>query len=191
MICKSNIWVIKMDRPKSDRYHNHNAPKGNEKKLNRILNSMNLDPYQKTCLKEKLLEFLNAKNCTGILADIGFDGGDFIFTRENEYVKTTDEFIYLSGSSNDRRIFHDCYSSHSHDGLVNNPRFQDLIERTGMEFIECKGGFVTDYSMADDVFTFKDETEVNVYFKVGSKKRCYRLDLDRMELSKNYNEYDI
>lgn len=180
-----------MDRHKSDRYHNRKTPKGNEGKLDRILNQMNLDSYHKKILKDKLLELFNAKNCTGLSVDIGFDGGDFIFTRENEYVKTTDEFVYFSGSSNDRRIFHDCYSSHSHDGLLANPRFQDLIERTGMELIGCDGGFVTEYSRVGDVFSFKDETEVNVRFKVGSKKRCYRLYLDRMELSENYYEFDI
>lgn len=58
-----------------------------------------------------------------------------------------------------------------------------------MEFIECRGGYVTDYSMASDEFTFRDEIDVEVFFRVGSSKRPYQLDLNRMELSKDYFEY--
>ena len=36
----------------------------------------------------------------------------------------------------------------------------------------------------------KDELELNVWFRVGSNDRVYKLDLDKMELSENYFEYD-
>ena len=87
-----------------------------------------------------------------------------------------------------KRIFQDCYSSHKHDNLLKDKKFQEIIRKAGMEFLKCDGGYVTEYSMADDRFTMKDETEVKVYFKAGPQKRIYHLDLDKMELGKDYWE---
>ncbi len=64
-----------------------------------------------------------------------------------------------------------------------------MIRKSGMKFIECAGGYVTDYSRADDVFTLKDEIRVKIYFKAGPKERMYILDLDRMELDEDYFEF--
>ena len=65
-----------------------------------------------------------------------------------------------------------------------------MIEKTGMEFSRCSGGYESEYSFASDKFSLKDEINVRVIFKVGSRERSYGLDLDRMELSKDYNEFN-
>ncbi len=139
-------------------------------------------------LKNKIISFLNAKDCTGLTVDGGMGEYILIFTRENKYVRTTDEFVLLTEAENSQRVFHDCYSSHNHDKLLNDSRFNAMIKKSGMEFIECAGGYVTDYSRVKDDFTLKDEIRVKVYFKVGSKEMMYILDLDRMELSDDYFE---
>ena len=173
-------------------YHsNYEEPKSDGEKLDEILDSMNITMLERMRLEAKLISFLNARDCTGLMVEDGFDEYSFIFTRENEYVKTTDEFIYLPQLADSTRIFFESYAEHYHDGLLRNLRFQDLIERTGMEFLECTGGYVTKYSMADDEFTLIDEVEVNVSFRAGSKRRLYRLDLDSMELSEKYFEYGL
>uniref|UniRef100_UPI0025CD7C4C hypothetical protein n=1 Tax=uncultured Methanobrevibacter sp. TaxID=253161 RepID=UPI0025CD7C4C len=68
--------------------------------------------------------------------------------------------------------------------------FKELIRKTGFEFLKCSGGYVIDYTFASDDFKMKDELELNVWFRVGSNDRVYKLDLDKMELSENYFEYD-
>ena len=166
----------------------HTKGKTDEENINSFVNSLNISRKFRLNLKNKIMSFLNAKDCTGLTVDGGMGEYILIFTRENEYVRTTDEFVLLTEAENSQRVFHDCYSSHNHDKLLNDSRFNAMIKKSGMEFIQCAGGYVTDYSMADDVFTLKDEIRVKVYFKVGSKERMYILDLDRMELSEDYFE---
>lgn len=52
------------------------------------------------------------------------------------------------------------------------------------------GGYESEYLGREDEFVMIDEINVKASFKAGSKIRSYRLDLDRMELSKDYFEYD-
>ena len=44
--------------------------------------------------------------------------------------------------------------------------------------------------MARDEFNMLDEVDIKVSFRAGAKNRMYKLDLDTMELSENYFEYD-
>lgn len=173
-------------------FYSKEKAKTDDEKLDEILSSIYISVSQWIILKNKLASFLNSKDCTGLTAvEQGFGQYSFVFTRENEYVRTTDEFVFDSNYEGIRRIFVDCYTNHNHDNLVNDSHFQDLIKKTGMEFIKCVGGYVTDYSMAADEFTLKDEIDVRVCFKVGSKERMYSLDLNKMELSKEYSEFNI
>ncbi len=191
------VWETRDEDSHSKSYSNHDysnkeKAKTNEEKLDEILSSIYISVSQWTILKNKLISFLNSKDCTDLTAvEDMFGGYTFVFTRENEYVRTTVEFFYDPNYAELRRIFVDCNTYHNHDNLVNNPSFQNLIKKTGMEFIKCAGGYVTDYSMAADEFTLKDEIDVGVYFKVGSKERRYELDLNKMELSKEYFEFNI
>ena len=190
------VWETRDENhhSKSRNYGSSNREKAktDDEKLDEILSGLYLSVSHWTLLKNKLTSFLNSKDCTGLTAvEQGFGQYTFVFTRENEYVRTTDEFVFDSNYEGIRRIFVDCYTYHNHDNLVNNPRFQDLIKKTGMEFIKCVGGYVTDYSMAADEFALKDEIDVRVCFKMGSKERIYRLDLNKMELSKDYSEINI
>ena len=164
-------------------------PKSDEDKIHEILDGIDLTYTQHMRLFGKLVEFLNSKDCTGLRAEGGYDEYVFTFTRENKYVKTTHEFLFYPILADQPRIFKDCYTTHSHDGLLNSPEFQSLIRSKGLQFIECRGGYVSDYRMADDEFVLKDEMEIGVYFKAGSKKRRYKLDLEKMELSEDYFEY--
>ena len=65
-----------------------------------------------------------------------------------------------------------------------------MIEKTGLEFSLCGGGYTLylketylDVEMTGDI-------NINVYFNVNNKHRQYRLDLDNMCLSSDFNEYE-
>lgn len=167
----------------------HDDYRNSKETLDNIINRMNMGLSEKMSLKDKLISFLNAKDCVNLTVDeFGYGEYLFIFTRKNEYISTTDEFEFTQDFIPDKRLFRECYTTHDYDNLINNPRFQNLIKSTGFEFIKCKGGYVTDYSMADDEFTMKDKTDVGVYLKAGTETRLYELDLEKMELSKDYFE---
>ena len=187
------VWEIPDDNSSKSyadyKAKSHRKQKTDEEKINNFVNSLNISRGFRLVLKDKIMSFLNAKDCTGLTVDGGLGEYIFVLTRENEYVRTTDEFELLTDVENSSRVFHECYSSHNHDNLLKDSRFNALIRKSGMEFLRCAGGYVTDYSRADDVFTVKDEIKVKVYFKVGSKERQYILDLDRMELSSEYFEF--
>lgn len=184
------VWETR-DDTSSKSYADHEAKshRTDEEKINDLVNSMNITQGFRLILKDKIMSFLNAKDCTGLRVDGGFGEYVFVLTRENEYVCTTDEFELLTELENTRRVFFECYTSHDHENLLKDSRFKALIKKSGMEFLRCSGGYVTDYSRVDDTFTVKDEIEVKVFFRVGSKERIYTLDLDRMELSSEYLEY--
>ena len=62
--------------------------------LDDILDSMFITPAQRQALKSKLESFLNARDCTRMEARQALDEYVFAFTRENEYVRTVDEFYF-------------------------------------------------------------------------------------------------
>ena len=174
---------------KRDKFSSGSDNLSNEEKLNRILNSMNISTSERSILKDKLISFLNAKDCKGLKVEDYFDAYNFIFTRENKYVRTENRFEYIPGFET-QRIFNECYTTHNHDNLLRDSLFKDLIKKTPLEFIDCSGGYELDYSMARDEFNMLDEVDIKVSFRAGPKNRLYRLDLDKMELSENYFEYD-
>lgn len=158
-----------------------------------ILNHMYINNAQKQLLKLKVNEFLGSRDCNSleVITHDNIYEYTFVFTRENEYVRTVDEFEYNAKYENFTRVFRECYQSHYHDKLEANPEFRKMIEKTGLEFLGCHGGYVTDYNTADDRFKMTGEISVTVSFRAGSKKRIYDLDLDRMELSRDYREWDL
>jgi hypothetical protein len=162
-----------------------------EQRLEEILDSMDITFAQHINLKGKLMSFLDAMDCTGLEVGGGYDEYSFKITRENEYIKTVDEFVYYPAFGTLKRVFNDCYTTHYHDNLLKNPRFRNLVGAKGLEFLRCAGGYESKYLMADDEFILLDEIDVGVYFRAGSKERRYTLDLDRMELSKDYMEFNI
>ena len=161
----------------------------NAERLDNILDSMGLFLAQKYILKNALVSLLNSRDCTRLdVNEVEYGYYLFVFTRENNYIKTIDEFEY-STEFDIRRTFIDCYTNHNYDRLIANPHFKALIEKTDGQFIRCSGGYETDYSMASDVFSFSDEINLRVIFKIGSLQRSYKLDLDSMELSEDYYEF--
>ena len=190
------VWEKRDDDSRSQSYEgpdypNDEAAKDNGKRILDILASLDLPIGREFRLWEKLMSFLDAKDCTGLRVENGFDMCDFIFTRENEYVRTVNQFEYNVKFENTKRVFHDCYTTHYHDGLLNDSRFQAMIGKTGMEFLGCSGGYECKYLFADDDFFMTDEISIRVSLKAGSKRRSYSLDLDRMELSEEYFEYNL
>ena len=155
------------------------------KSLDDIVASMRLMPSEEMRLKAKLVEFLNARDCTNLTVDGIGPYYVFAFTRENEYITTTNEFEYDTGLRVDR-IFSDCFTTNNYDRLIANPRFQAMIRKTGMEFVNLSGGYECTYSLAKEEFTLDDRIRVNVHLKAGSEDRLYPLDLDRMELDEDY-----
>ena len=170
--------------------YQNGIPKTRDQKLFEILKEMDLTPLERIILERKVMSFLDAKDCTGLRVEIGFGEHIFFFTRENEYITTTDEFEYIP-EFRLKRIFKDSYTYHNYDRLLNDSRFQNLIKIKGHEFIKCTGGYVTKYNGADDEFTMEDKIDLGVLFKVGSKERMYKLDLDRMKLSEEYSEFNL
>lgn len=122
---------------------------GEDMNLDSVLASLYISPSKRNILKGKLVEFLNAKDCTGLRVEDGFDGCDFIFTQKNEYIESIHRFEYVPQMEL-KRVFSDCYSTHNHDRLLADSRFRKLVEKTGFEFMGCRGGYVANYSMKDD-----------------------------------------
>ena len=158
-----------------------------------IIDSMYINNAQKQLLKLKVNEYLASRDCNSleVINHDNYRDYTFVFSRENEYVRTVDEFDYDAKYVNLTRVFRECYQSHYHDKLEANPEFRKMIEKTGLEFLGCHGGYVTDYNTADDRFKMTGDISVTVSFRAGSKKRIYDLDLDRMELSRDYREWDL
>lgn len=141
-------------------------------------------------LKGKIESYLRARDCTGLLLRESHGSYIFTFTRENEYVKTTDEFEYDLNYMNPTSVFRECYPNHDYTRIIENPEFQKLIKSVGLEFIGCRGGYKTEYTVCPDEFQLKDEIEIYVRFKLGSGKvRVYDLDLDRIKLSEDYKDW--
>lgn len=51
---------------KRDKFSSGSDNLSNDEKLNRILNSMNISTSERSVLKDKLISFLNAKDCKGL-----------------------------------------------------------------------------------------------------------------------------
>ena len=160
--------------------------------LDDILDSMFITPAQRQALKSKLESFLKARDCTRMEARQALDEYVFAFTRENEYVRTVDEFYFSPKDKNIDRVFCESYSMHYHDGLLKSPEFQELVRKTGLEFIECRYGYRTEYRTWPSEYRLIDEIDVIVYFRLSAKReRFYHLDLENMKLKPDYHEYDV
>ena len=149
---------------------------------------------QKLQLKAKIRQYMKARDFNGfyIRKESGFEVYYFHFIQENEYVKSTHVMIFIQDPNyySPYHAFHDFYSLHSHDGLLRNPRFKRLIESVGHEFDGCQGGYETHLANSFSDITLTGEIKVKVYFNVGRNRRVYKLNLDEMELSSDYDEYD-
>lgn len=151
---------------------------------------------QKMQLKAKLREYVAAEDFNGfyIKKDYGFDVYYFNFIQENEFVRTTHKMTYFPDEYHisPERAFYETYSEHNHDKLLANPRFKDLIKGVGLEFTGCGGGYMLYLKHTYLDVELTGEIEIDVYFKVNNKKkRQYELDLESMQLSDEYDEYDI
>ncbi len=159
--------------------------------LDNILDSMRITAIQKMALKDKLETFLSAADCVRLEAREG--RGEYIFTvtRQNQYVRTTNEFFFDPRDTNMERVFCECLSNHTHEGLLKSQKFKSLINKTGLEFVGCRGGYRTRFISILEGFEMLDEIDVVVYFRLSpNKERLYHLDLERMEL-KDSHEYEI
>lgn len=159
------------------------SEKTDDEKLNEILAGMFLSVSQWAALKNKLVSFYNARDCTNLTVEGGYGEYIFVFTRQNRYIKTTDEFYYYPELGELKRIFKEFYTTHNYDNLIKDQGFKRMIKQTGLEFVRCSGGYVAKYLMADDEIIMKDELDIRVIFKSGDKETCYALDLDKMELT--------
>lgn len=162
-----------------------------EDKIDTYFQSNYFDPSIKFLLWDKLKEYAGAKDCV----DFEVDESNihyiiFRFTRQNEYIKTVIDFYYDHDYCIHKRILNDCRIYHYHDGLLADSRFKRLIKSTGRQFIRCSGGYELDVILAPYDIRLLDEIDVSVHFKVGSDQWIYRLNLERMELSKDYIELD-
>ena len=177
------------DHRKHRRESEPERPKTDEEKVEDIIAGMFLPPYMALILKNKVMSYLNAKDCNALEVRSMNGGYIFAFTRKNKYIKTTDEFDYDPEYDNQTRVFWDSYSSHNYDGLLEDEEFKRLVESMGFEFVGCYGGYVSEYDHRKDELKMLDEIDVRVKFKVGEKYRVYHLDLERMKLDEDYNEY--
>ena len=179
---------LKRDKVKGSR----RDTRSDHEKVEDIVNGLDVSDLEKFMLKNKIMEFLKTMDCTGLYAEDHFTGGSFTFTRENDYVKTCDEFLFDHKFFNGRRLFMDCYTTHYHDRLLSHPKFQKLIDSMPYEFTGVSGGYEIKYHGGDETFEMLDEINVQVSFRVDSKtKRLYKLDLDNMKLEDKYFEVRI
>ena len=183
------IWID--DDEENDYYQTSDIRQSIDDKIDSYFRSNYFDPLIRPLLMEKVKEYAGAKDCV----DFEVDESNihyiiFRFTRQNEYVKTVIDFHYDFDYRIHKRIFRDCYVKHYHDALLANPRFKELIKKTGKEFIRCSGGYELDVILAPYDIKLLDEIDISVHFKVGSDQWIYDLDLDRMELSKDHIELD-
>ncbi|WP_407375601.1 hypothetical protein [Methanobrevibacter sp.] len=160
--------------------------KTDDERIDEIVSSIyGIPDYIRFILKIKLKSFLNSKDCIRLDVDeIDLGYYLFTFTRQNEFLKTLDEFEFSKDFTRHDKLFIDCISTHSYDGLLNDSCFKELLKRTPMKFERVGGGYECDYSFADDEFTFRNEPEVYVVFNDRGKQTAYDLDMDRMELGK-------
>ncbi len=101
------VWETK-DNDSSKSYSGHEAKnqtkrKTDEEKISSLVNSMNISKKFRLILKNKIMSFLKAKDCKSLTVDGGMGEYVFIFTRENEYVRTTDEFELFTEVENSSR----------------------------------------------------------------------------------------
>ena len=118
---------------------------------------------------------------------------DFIFEKENKYIKTTYTCEYLKYRI-PGRIFEDFSTTHNHDRLLEDKSFQKLVmdveDKTGFRFKECLGGYGYDLDEDHYNFIFTDEIKISVDFEMPDGRiASYGLDLDNMSLSRDYVVY--
>nr|WP_294999683.1 hypothetical protein [uncultured Methanobrevibacter sp.] len=155
--------------------------KTREEKVDGIVCKLNISDLEKFILKLALLRFLSARDCTDLVVKEAFTSVGFIIIRENEHVRTCNEFILDPDLSNGLHLFSDCYTTHHHDGLFSNPEFRQLVDNTPYEFLDIVGGYEIRHDDVHDLFELVDEINVKVSFKVDSKtERLYELDTDTM-----------
>lgn len=151
--------------------------------LDDMLSSLFIDHAHRQLLKSKIESYLKARDCINLLLRESHGSYIFEFTRKNEFVKTVDEFIYDPNYFNQTRVFFEDYQRHNHEGLIKNPEFQKLIKSVGLEFLDWRGGYKTDYTISPDEYRMIDEIDIKVRFKLKSEKlKIYKLDLDKMKL---------
>ena len=158
--------------------------------LDDMLSCLFIDNSQKAVLKQKLKEFLNARDVKKLLLRESYGSYIFEFTRQNRYVKTVDECIFDPNYFNPTQVFQDVYQNHILDGLEADPKFRRMIDASGMELSHIRGGYVTEYETWPRNFKMLDEIIIRVIFIVGDKNRVYRLDLENMNLSGDYSEFE-
>ena len=158
--------------------------KTDEEKLDEIIAGMFLSVSQEIALKNKVLSFYNARDCTNLTVNGGYGEYIFVFTRQNRYIKTTNEFYYYPEMGDINRIFWEFYTTHDYDNLLKDPEFKRMIKSTGLKFVRCSGGYVAKYMAVDDEIIMKDELDIRVILKSGTEETCYAIDLDKMELTR-------
>lgn len=135
-------WEKRDDDSRSQSYEGQDYSSGQAQKTydDEILNllaPMDLPVGLEFRLSQKLRSFSDARDCTGLRVEEGLGAYEFIFTRENRYVKTVDHFVFDLKYAGLKRIFLDCDTRHYYDGILNDSRFQAMIGKAGMEFLGC------------------------------------------------------
>ena len=142
-------------------------------------------------LVNRSLVLMKSNDCRLVKIADRYYGLDFIFEKEHKYFKTTYTCEYIPGSV---RIFDDYGVTHNHDKLLRDESFKNLIKdtenKTGFTFIECGGGYGSQLDDNRFDFIFNDNIYVFVRFDMGDGKiAVYDVDLDNMQLSKDYRVY--
>ena len=195
-ICKDCDWLypydytfcIKCGKPVSDIIGN-SREKFTEK-LNGILKNKIWNDFERTTIISRAWVLTESNGCRLVDVSPSSYGLDFTFEKQHRYFTTRYVCEYVPGSV---RFFEDFGSCHYHDRLLEDERFKKLIseseKRTGFKFMECSGGYGAELDENHIDFIFNDEISVFVRFDIGdSRTAVYKLDLNNMKLS---DEYDI
>lgn len=166
-----------------------------DEELFNIADSVCITDGRKFHLFTKIKEYLKTRDSKGfyVTKDLWFEVYYFNFIQENEYVKTTHVMTFVQDPdySSPDKIFYESSSRHSHEKLLADSRFQKLIERTGLEFSGCIGGYMLYLKFPGHDVKMTPIIETFACFNVNGECRQHLLDLDSMQLCEEYYGYDI
>lgn len=145
-----------------------------------------VDKFKEEELNLALKQLLTAEGA--YLSDVRFDIGrtDFTITRQNQYFRTDDTFIYIHDFI-PSRVFDDWYTEHSYDGLEKNLQIQNAINKIGREFLGFTGGYESTFLLYENKFKLLDKINVKAKFSYGDEDIIlYKVDFSDMTLSDDY-----
>lgn len=178
-------YCIRCRNPLLDPYER--SPDKVSSLIRKALRGWILDELEIEMVIERSIRLMNSNGSRLVEINRGIYGNfDFIFEKENKYLKTTYACEYLENRFKGR-VFDEFSTTHNHDKLLEDNAFQKLIhdveDKTDFRFKECRGGYGYDLDEDHYNFIFTDKIRISVDFEMPDGRiASYGLDLDNMSL---------